>query len=244
MADFSSILGHPDKEEIISRLLTGHEPKKINEWLKVKYPNSDQTHLILSVKLLKDFMKSPYPDYYNQVNTDLQKVKTEGKVSAALANNKTYQERLMAIVDTEFDMRTQLRGSLMAIHDRAIQLFDKIQENPEQYQKSEYAFIKYMETYFNGIEKYNKIINQAPDTIIQHNYTVQYIDQQAAHIQEAVKKVLSKMDPDNTLQLVAQFTEELSKLKAPEQEKLSQEDRLREAQYIKNEMVKLGESNE
>ena len=39
--DYSIILNHPLNQEIISKLITGTDPKEINQWLKLKYPNKE-----------------------------------------------------------------------------------------------------------------------------------------------------------------------------------------------------------
>jgi len=71
MADFSLITNHPNCEEIISKLVSGTVPKEVSRWLKLKYPNKDQKHLNLTIKLLKDFVNSQYLDTYNQFTNDL-----------------------------------------------------------------------------------------------------------------------------------------------------------------------------
>ena len=76
MADFSTILNHPDHEEILSKLFTGTLPKQVSQWLKQKYTKPEQKHLHITIKLLKDFVNSDYTDYYNKVSKDIATVKS------------------------------------------------------------------------------------------------------------------------------------------------------------------------
>ena len=55
MPDFSSIQQHPDVEEIIDKLLNGTDPKSISDSLKLRYTEDSESHLLISIKLLKEF---------------------------------------------------------------------------------------------------------------------------------------------------------------------------------------------
>lgn len=245
MSDFSNILNHPDSQEIVAKLLDGEDPKAISDWLKVKYPDKKQAHLRLTIKLLQDFSKSQYADYYKQFQTDLVTVKSgEGQlnktIAASLLNNKTYQERINEIADKELDLRKMMIGIALMCQDRAIQLFDKIQENPGFVGKAEYALIKWIEQFLGTIEKYDKVINKAPDQIIQHNHSIQYIEKQTAMMQDALFKVISELDPDNCLGLSEKFTQQLLKMKAPPEEKASTIDaNFKEIKKLEEDLTKI-----
>ena len=55
MSEFGLIKDHPDSKEIMSKLLSGSEPKDVAQWLKLKYSKKNQSHLRLTQKLLKEF---------------------------------------------------------------------------------------------------------------------------------------------------------------------------------------------
>ena len=57
---------------------------------------------------------------------------------------------------------------------RLEQIYDKVQQNPEN-TKPDYVLIKYIELLNQTAEKYDRIVNNAPDQIIQHNITIQTI---------------------------------------------------------------------
>lgn len=243
--DFSSILNHPDHDEIISKLLTGTNPKDVGQWLKLKYNEKSQAHLRVSIKLLQDFSKSQYMNYYDQFKQDLAIEKNTDKIDKRIAdslyNNKTYKERINELAEKEINIRERFLSLDLIIRDRIEQVFDKIQEDPGSF-KGDYIFIKYVEQYLSLIEKYNRDINNAPDQIIQHNHTVQYVDQNLAAIQDGIRNALLELDPELTALVMEKISDAMSKVKPPtellpatQDERLNQIKDLQEAIIVKDE---------
>src|SRR5690606_34437381 len=65
------------------------------------------------------------------------------------------------------------------------------------------------------IEKIDKIINKSPDQRIEHTYTVQMVEQQAVALQEAIKRVIGRLEPEMASLFMEMLAEEMSKLKSP-----------------------------
>jgi hypothetical protein len=199
MSDFSIIVEHPQYQEIITKLLSGESPKSINQWLRLKYADSNQSHLRIPVKALRAFADSEYCNIENQLLKDLANVesgnKLDKKIAASLVNNKTYQERLAEVADKEIDVKSMLVGLINVCQSRAEQIFDKIQENPGSF-KGDYVFIKYMTELFLAVERFEKLINRGADMTIQHNVSVQAIDQYTVILQETIRDVLMEMNPE------------------------------------------------
>lgn len=243
--DFSNILSHPDKGEILSKMMTGKDPKDINQWLKLRYPDKGQKHLIISVKQLQDFSKSQYTEFYNQysqeITTNIQQGGTlDKKIANSLLNNKTFQERLTEHALKEISVRERFLSLDLLIRDRVEQLFDKIQEDPGSW-KADYVLLKWVEQYLSLIDKYDKSQNNRPDQLIQHNYTVQYINQQTAAMQEAFKEVLAEVDPDLALMIIDKMSEKLNKIKPPQEATVvagNVDDRLNEIKNIEDSILK------
>lgn len=249
--DFSSILSHPNKEEIISKLLTGTDPKSVSQWLKLLYPEKNQNHLRLSVKILQEFSKSQYVDFYNQYTQEIttavhtgQIDKLDKKVADSIVNNKSLRERLAEHADKEINIKEKFLSLDLLIRDRIEQVFDKIQENPGGW-KGDYVLIKWVEQYLKMVENYDKQVNNRPDQIIQHTHTVQYINQQTAAIQDAIREVLATYDPEMAIFLTEKITEKLNNIKAPvEMVTQSPEDRLSEVKILEATILKGSDNNE
>lgn len=214
--DFSLLLNHPDRQEIVNKTLSNSSPKEIYDWLRLKYPAPDQQDLRLNLNLLKEFAKSNLLDCEAKVNNDIlvaheEKI-VQKKLSETLLNNKTYQERITQLVDNKIDVKQKFINLETALHARMEQVFDSIQQDPSKVNKADYTLIKYMEQYLKLLETYNKSINMAPDTIIQHNYTMEYIDNHSAMLQQAIRETLEEMDPQFAFIFVEKIQEKLNNL--------------------------------
>jgi hypothetical protein len=212
------IVEHPDAAEIVNKLLSGINAKDVSAWLKLKYSKKEESHLKLSVKLLKDFAESEYCNLENQYMKDLTTVQSGGKIdkklSASLMNNKSYQERLMEVADKDIDVKKMLVGLIKVCQDRAEQVFDKIQENNSSF-KPDYVMIKYFELLLNMIEKFDRIVNHSPDIIVQNNISVQAIDNYTNVLQDAVRDILGEMDPSLSTRFLDLLYDKMKELNLP-----------------------------
>lgn len=234
---FDKLLEHPNCQEIISKLINGIKPSDVANWLKLEYPNKDQSHLRLGSNYLKDFIDSNL-NLYETLKKDAATIKSgdaDKKISASLRNNKTYQERLAEAAGTEIDIKKMLTNIGVLIESRLEQYFDRVQQNPENL-KPDYGLIKYFELMLNYAEKFNKIVNQAPDQIIQHNVTVQVMDTYVAVLQDCIRETLAEIDSDSAFLFMEKFNEKLQILELPDaakpQKPVSQQDRLLEAKIL------------
>lgn len=219
--DFSLLTDHPDYEEIVSKIATGTDTKIIAQWLKVKYPDKDQRHLQLSIKLIQEFVDK-HADLDAHLKRDVLAVKTgdtslvDYKIAASLMNNKTYMERLQQLADTKIDIKKLITELVLMCKERMMQVFDKIQENPTN-TKADYVLLKYFETLFIATEKFDKIVNESPDQVIQVNIQNQVADQLVGIFQEAIRETLTHIDAESALLFMEIFTEKFNTLKLPKQ---------------------------
>jgi hypothetical protein len=242
--DFSKLLQHPDKDEIISKLVHGVKPKDISDWLKLKYPDKNQSHLKLSAKVLKDFMDNNI-DLYTTLQADIVDAKKgkqqDKKIADSLLNNKTYRERLNELADTEIDIKKVTGEVVFLIRSRIEQYFDRVQQNPENL-KPDYGLIKWFEVLLNACEKYDKMVNNAPDQIVQHNITMTAMDRTTAAMQDVIREVLAEIDPEASFLFMEKMREALEKtVPPPEEQPLSQGKRLMEATVLKGQIEAIDE---
>lgn len=235
--NFDKLIEHPAAESIISKLVSGIRPKDVAEWLKLEYPDKNQSHLRLGSSYLNEFL-SQNLDLYATLKKDISAVKSgepDKKISASLKNNKTYQERLTEMADHEIDVKKLMHNTGILIQTRLEQYYDKMMQNPEN-TKPDYGLIKYFELLLNYVDRYDKVVNKSPDQIIQHNVTVQVMDQYVAVLQDCIRETLSEVDPDAAFLFMEKFNEKLPKLQLPDtsqlQKPISVQDRLLEAQVL------------
>jgi len=211
------ILNHVEKDKIIGKLINGESPTKVSEYLKVKFHEKDQAHLRLSQGALSEF-RDKYLSQYKSLDQILQNDNAKGlkkKVAESLLENKTWRERQLQEVDNEIDLKKQIITILNMLQSRAEQIFDRIQEDP-RVTKHDYVLIKYFDSLFAAIEKTDKLINDKPDQVVQHNVTVQMVEQHSYAFQDAIREFMAEVDPDMASRLMDLMTKHLGKLQDPD----------------------------
>jgi hypothetical protein len=217
MTDFKKIIDHPEKQIIISKIVSGESPKDISNYLKDKYPKTDEGHLRIPATTLQEF-KDKYADhqaYVQKVISNECDSKLDKKIAESLLNNKAWKERLVQVAGEEIDFKQKLKNLLHILEIRAEQVFDLIQANPES-TKADYVFTKYMELAMLVIEKGDKLVNEKPDIRIEHTYSVQMVEQQTVAFQEAIRRVLERMGSEYSSIFMDLLNEELSNMNPKE----------------------------
>jgi hypothetical protein len=218
------ILDHPDKDEIIAKLIIGQSTKDVHDWLEAKYTNVSESKFIIAEKSLKSFQEN-YLDIYNLIQEDLAKTKTaiksstEDQLELAVKNNTAYKNIMLQTATKQLDVRTSVANLCHAVETRLAQVFDEIQEDPRNINtKVDRLLIDYTEVLGNILEKYYKFTEAPADQIIQHNVTLQVVDQHITVFHDVIKEVLSQMDLETSMYFMEVFNEKMSKLKAPEKD--------------------------
>lgn len=235
----SKIISHPDKDELISKLVIGISSKDIYDWLASKYTNPNEKKFILSEKSIKSF-KDNYLDIYSLIQSDLANTKiavannNEDDLELAVRNLPAYKNILIKTANEELDIRTIIKKLCAAIELRFSQVFDEIQSEPDKINtKIDRLLIDYTEVLGNILEKYYKFTEAPADNVIQHNVTLQVVDQHITVFHDVIKKVLSQMDLETSLYFMEVFHDEMHKLKQPEKAiPLSSDIRLAEAKLL------------
>lgn len=221
MTEFSKILTHPEKDNIITQLVSGKTPKEVNDYLKDKYTAPEQKHLVLSQNILKEFTDK-HINLYAQLEKDIQAQhgdKLHTKTPPSVKNNKLYQERLAELVGKEIDIINSLEKIVHMLEQRLEQVFDATQLEPEN-TKNDFVLIKLHDSLMVALEKYDKIKNNRPDQVIQHNVTIQTIENHTLIFQEAIRETLMEFDPETASKFLDSFTTKLNQLEAPKEKKI------------------------
>lgn len=219
---YKKILEHPDKDEIISKLVIGVSATDINDWLKAKYTNVSEAKFVLSEKIIKSFQDN-YLDFYNDMTQDLANVKTamatstQDQLDLAVKSNPAYKDALVKMANNELDIELIMARMITNVENRLAQIYDMIYEDPRNINtKVERLANDMVETLGGLLDKYYKWKeSQSPDQIIQHNVTLQVVDQHISVFHDVIKEVLSQMDLETSMYFMEVFNEKMSKLKPP-----------------------------
>jgi len=149
------ILEHPNKDEIISKLILGTSCSDIHEWLDVKYGALNNRALVISETGLSKF-KNVYLDFYTAVRDDLTKMQEKkadpsAEVNLALQNNKDYADKLNEHIEKEIDIKAKMISFFNMAENRMNQIYDIIQQNPSSFKGD-----RYLIDWFDKIEAYLK----------------------------------------------------------------------------------------
>lgn len=218
---YKKILEHPDKDEIIAKLVIGSSPTGIHDWLKTKYTNVSEVKFVLTEKMLTSF-KNTYLDFYNDIQADLSKTKsaittdTTDQLELAVKGNPAYQDAMMQLASGELNVELMMAKMALAIETRIAQIYDIIQEDPRNINtKTERLWRELIETSGNLLDKYYKW-KEGNNTTITHNVTLQVVDQHISVFHDVIKEVLAQMDLETSLYFMEVFNEKMAKLKMPE----------------------------
>jgi hypothetical protein len=231
----SKILEHPDKDEIIAKLVAGVAVSDIHEWLESKYESVGEKKFALSAKIITTFQKD-YLDFYNTIREDLMKTK-QMSASDTLTNevqgSVAYKKALETYLNSEIDIKLMVKQALAAIEFRTAQVFDQIQEDPTNV-RIDRTLIEWFNTLSVLMEKYDGIQNGTLEQVnITNNINIQVIDKHINVIYDIIKEILARLDYDTSLMFIDMFNEAMAKLELPEV--ASVENRLVEAKLISDE---------
>ena len=237
---YKKILEHPDRDEIISKLVIGMSPADIHDGLKAKYTNVSEAKFVLSEKILKSFLDN-HLDFYNDMQSHLTSVKASlatgdtDQVDMIVKSNPAYHDALLKSASTELDIDTIMAKMATNVETRISQIYDEIQADPRNINtKIERVWIEYIDKLGNLLDKYHSWKEaRQPDQIVQHNVTLQVVDQHISVFHDVIKEVLSQMDLESSQYFLEVFNEKMSKLKQPTPELgPSQEVKLAEAKLL------------
>lgn len=229
------IIQHPDKDELIAKLLANVPPSEITEWLGAKYTLAAEKKFVISTRAITAFQKD-YLDFYNIVREDIAKTKSnltaEQELQQEIQGSPKYHKVLEKYVNNEIDIKLIVRRCVAAVEMRVEQMYDLIQEDPRNI-KMDRTLVEWFQTLTTILEKYDTILNGSPDQInIQNNINIQVVDQHINVVYNVIKEILSRLDYDTSLLFIDLFNEEMKKLKPLENTVLPQDERLSEAKIL------------
>lgn len=230
----NKFLSHPDKSEIIQKLVMDNPIEDIYNWLAALYQNNKD--LVLSKKFLTDF-KNNHLDYYTIIQADVKKayskqIVPEEEVQFALQNNSAYQNKLKEYLNNELDIITILKKLIAKIEVRAETLFDEISDDPRNI-KLDRTLIEWLNLLLSSVEKYRPILEGPTNQVnIQNNFNISVLDQHLGLISETIREILANLDYETSLLFMERYSEKMAALREVAPLPISQEKRLETAQVL------------
>jgi hypothetical protein len=219
---YRKILEHPDKDEIIAKLVIGQPPTDIHDWLKIKYTNVNEKKFVLTENILKSFQTN-HLNFYNDILQDIQKTKiavttnTTDALDLAVKNNPIYEDAMVKLATGELNVDQMMAKMAINVETRISQIFDAIQADPNNINtKIDRLLVDYAEMFGNVLDKYYKWKENQANQTIHANVTLQVVDQHISVFHDVIKEVLSQMDLETSLYFMEVFNNKMTKLKIPD----------------------------
>lgn len=209
----NKILKHPDKDEIISRLLMNEKYKDVSSWLKNKYSAITNNDFVFSEKDLKTFHEN-YLDIYNELQKDYTIAKNNPiDFSNKIKKTSAYKQKMLELASKELDIKEMITNMVVAIECRTEQLFNKMQEDPDD-TKLDKTLLEWFDKLGVILEKYHKLVISPEETMSVTNniMNVSVLSQHINVFHDVIKEVVEKFDVETSLQFIDLFNSKLNAL--------------------------------
>ncbi len=201
MAYGDKILAHPDKQEIIDRLLAGDSVKNCAAWLKAKYVhNRNRWISYLTLQRYRDEhlnLKGEVLKEIKQATRELTTERVHQQRTTALRESSAYETGKTAVITGILDQGTML----LELHDKIQARLAKIEAQDYNY-KNEAVMVEYIGQFRQLIADYHKMtmdiqkFNSKSDTTTNVQVVIQQAQEQVNTLKKIIVKVLQRMDPN------------------------------------------------
>lgn len=204
----NKVLLHPEKEEIISRLLRGESVKSVEEWLKSKHPRKKklQVSYITLQKFRKDFLNldGEVLENIKAARREQNDTSLELEAKAILAGSSAYQNKINEIANAEFDSNRRILEMLALVGARMEVYFNAVSTKSDL--KNDKMFVELLNTQRGLVQDWKKYVEGVADKRIDHNINVTVVNEQITVLKNIVFEVLQDLDPD----LIPVFVEKVN----------------------------------
>ena len=201
------VLNHPDKEELIRKLLEGDSVKEVEGWLREKYPRRKRLHV--SYMTLQKFraehlnLKGDVLDDIKNRRHEIDKESIDAETKMVIHNSSAYQQKIDQIASNKLDVSKRLLEMDSLINSR-LEFYYNLLENGGTL-KEDKIFIEYINTMKGLMQDWKKYVEGVADKRVEHNININVVNEQARILKETVIEVLSEISPD----LITIFVERL-----------------------------------
>ena len=206
------VLNHPDKEDIVKKLVSGESVKSVERWLSDKYPRKKR--LQISFMTLQKFRK----DHLNIKGDVLDDIKNKRKIKidiedkveeeALIKSTNAYQEKINEIVDAEIDVTRRLLEMDKLIASRMEYYYNLLALGGGV--KEDRVFLDYINTMRSLLQDWKKYIEGFKDVRYENNVNITVVNQQVSILKDAVCQVLTEIEPDKVPRFIEMVDNKLN----------------------------------
>lgn len=235
----NKILNHPDREEIIQKLLAGISPNVICDWLLARYPD-DKKHQITALTISR--FRTDYLNLNRDAARHLRAEKArknaglpndanrgtflnnpgESKESRALRvkeslvnNSPTYREKLKEVKDAHLDTPKLMKELHFLLQSRIETYYNEvaIRSNDGLNIKEDKMLLEYVRLATDVLKDSQKVwddYNKQPD---EGNVDLNVVHEQVGIIRDTIKDLLAEFAPELALEFMDRLNKRMTTLK-------------------------------
>ncbi len=204
----NKVLNHPEREDIIKKLVNGESVKEVEKWLRKKHPRTNR--LQISYATLQKFRK----DHLHIEGDVLDKIKQAKKeqtlesgeleTKAIIAASSAYQDKINEIVSNELDSNKKLLEMSALITSRMEYYFNSLNDGTNI--QKDRMFLDLIGAQRGLVQDWKKYVEGVADQKIEHNININVINEQVTVLKSIVFEVLQEMSPE----LIPIFVEKMN----------------------------------
>lgn len=221
------ILNHPDREEIIKRLLDLESVQSISKWLQAKHPENKDNQIAFatlaifrkeylnmdseSIRLLrKERQKQKMGLTFNPNTAAFTEKSNESqelhalRVKDTLLNSPTYRERLKTITDARLDAPRLVKELHTLLSARLESYYNEISLSPtvSDSLKTDKMFAEYVRLVFDLLKDSKKITDDHSTAVDEGTVNLNIVHEQIGMVRDIVKELLAEIDPGLALEFM------------------------------------------
>lgn len=193
----NKVLRHPDRDEIIARLMDGQSVKEVERWLKKSNPRTKRLHISYMTlqKFRKEFLgiEGQVLEDIKQKRSDIISTSQEKEKNWIVTSSNAYQDKLNEIVSKELDVTNKMLEMEKLISSRIEFYFNVLHEGGDL--KEEKMFLDLLSAQRELLRDWKKYVEGVADKTIDHNINITVMNQQITVLKNIVFEVLQEMEP-------------------------------------------------
>jgi len=195
----NKVINHPEREQIIEKILNGESVKSIESWLKKKHPK--KRSLQISYATLQKFRKD-HLGLEGEVLEDIKAKRRENDsdeeemaIKNIVNSSSAYQQKIDQIASNKLDADRKILEMLAVVSSRIEFYFNSVVSSNGKDIRDDKMLMDLINTQKGLVQDWKKYVEGVADQKIEHNINVTVVNEQVTVLKNIVFDVLQDMEP-------------------------------------------------
>jgi len=222
----NKVLGHVDRDQIISWLSEGKTPEWISKTLTDKYPGGHNSHNRISMRVIYDFKNQFMPNgklskIAIQESNIPRWVKVDQDAKAELMKSSAYKKAIMKLGEEELNLKKELIQLMGLVKDRMQFYFDMLAEGEKMDERNEKVLLEQMKMLLAILQQHDNSSRADAAAAAASNHSVSVniniVKDHASIIRDAVRETLEGVDMNLSIEFMERLNLKMKELEYTEQ---------------------------